>query len=234
HQPFDRLLNRLSRVPCHHRYDAGITPADIYDIHILDAMRMADMAWADVDTTTIHNCWRKSGILPPSLLNPSNTIPNTDPAVPISLLLNNDPVDAALASSAEQITKSLAHLKARGVLHTKNMMSLSELLNPAGENLIHDDSTDKDICEAVLERHEGEQNQEKNGGDDDGEAAVLRPKPLRQNALQAAATLKDYIMDVNEPYARDLELLLDKFGRQTRLDEAQALKPTNITDYFTS
>jgi len=35
------------------RYDEGITPAKIYDINQLQAMRIADLAWRDVDTTTI-------------------------------------------------------------------------------------------------------------------------------------------------------------------------------------
>ena len=36
-----------------HRYDANITPSEIYDINQLQAMRLADLAWHEVDTTTI-------------------------------------------------------------------------------------------------------------------------------------------------------------------------------------
>ena len=35
------------------RYDEGVTPAEIYDINQLQAMRMAEAAWRDVDTTAI-------------------------------------------------------------------------------------------------------------------------------------------------------------------------------------
>ena len=45
-------------------YDEGITPANIYGINQLQAMRLADVAWNEVDTTTIKNCWKKAGILP--------------------------------------------------------------------------------------------------------------------------------------------------------------------------
>ena len=38
------------------RYDEGVTPARIYEIDQLEAMRMADAAWNDIDTTTIRNC----------------------------------------------------------------------------------------------------------------------------------------------------------------------------------
>jgi hypothetical protein len=35
------------------RYDEGITPSQIYEINQLQAMRIADAAWRNVDTTTI-------------------------------------------------------------------------------------------------------------------------------------------------------------------------------------
>jgi hypothetical protein len=34
-------------------YDSDISPANIYDIDILEAMCMADIAWNEVDITTI-------------------------------------------------------------------------------------------------------------------------------------------------------------------------------------
>jgi hypothetical protein len=38
------------------RYDDSVTPAHIYDINQLQAMRLAEVAWREVDTTTIRNC----------------------------------------------------------------------------------------------------------------------------------------------------------------------------------
>src|SRR5260221_8354083 len=77
------------------RYDTGITPSNIYDINQLQAMRLADLAWHEVDTTTIRHCWHKAGILPD--MDPSAL---TQPTVPISSLLhtpfhNQDPIAAA-------------------------------------------------------------------------------------------------------------------------------------------
>ena len=40
-------------------YDTSVTPSKIYDIDQLQAMWLADMAWHEVDTTTIRNCWKK-------------------------------------------------------------------------------------------------------------------------------------------------------------------------------
>jgi len=68
------------------RYDEGISPAQIYEINQLQAMHLADLAWCDVDTTTIRNCWRKAGILPEADSSSSHTI---QPSIPISLLLQD-------------------------------------------------------------------------------------------------------------------------------------------------
>ena len=39
------------------RYEAAITPSEIYNINQLQAMRLAQAAWNEVNTTTIQNCW---------------------------------------------------------------------------------------------------------------------------------------------------------------------------------
>src|SRR5260221_1137828 len=65
------------------RYDVGTTASDIYDINQLQAMRLADLAWCEVDTTTIRHCWDKASILP----NTDSSAP-TQPMVPIASLLH--------------------------------------------------------------------------------------------------------------------------------------------------
>ncbi len=71
------------------RYNADVTPSAIYDINQLQAMRLADLAWHEVDTTTIRHCWRKAGILPDT--GPSESVPQ--PSVPISSLLHTPSYD---------------------------------------------------------------------------------------------------------------------------------------------
>lgn len=56
-------------------------------------------------------------------------------------------------------------------------------------------------------------------------------KPSRRDAITAASTIRKYVVDLDEPFARKLEVILSSFGRQTRLDEFQSLSPTNITDF---
>jgi hypothetical protein len=73
------------------RYDEGITPSEIYEINQLQAMRMANTAWNEVNSITINNCWRKAGILPETN---SSSLSSTraQPSIPISPLLTSDPV----------------------------------------------------------------------------------------------------------------------------------------------
>ncbi|KAG5335982.1 hypothetical protein C0989_012422, partial [Termitomyces sp. Mn162] len=143
-----------------------------------------------------------------SLLNPTLGLDAT-PTVPISLLLNEDPIHMALARAEQKVTESLTHLKKIGVLQPQNQMSLSELLGPVDENVMYDGGDEKEIFQAVLEE-----------------------KPARRDALQAVSTLRDYVADMDEPFAHEFEAMLNKFGHQTCLDEFRVLQPSASTDYF--
>jgi hypothetical protein len=132
------------------RYDNEVDPSKIYDIDQLEAMRLADLAWNQVDTTTIRNCWRKSGILPDNS-NTSETLP--PPSIPITSLLSS-PAPADPTTRAENdIADSLAELEKRGVLPRANRMDIDELLNPAPEReIITMNVSDEEIFESVRER----------------------------------------------------------------------------------
>jgi hypothetical protein len=193
-------------------------------------MRLADVAWREVDTTTIRNCWRKAGILPEALYEPAVT---SAPSVPVSSLLNSDPDPLEAVIHAEKdISNSLNQLEELGVLQKRNRMDLEELLNPVSEQQLVDKISEDEIFRSVQDMLEAEQMMEVNGGcdvDDD----FVDEKPTRKEALTAAFTLRNYVADINEPFARKLESILASFGHQTRLEEAQAMEPSYITDYFT-
>ena len=113
------------------RYDEGITPANIYDINQLQAMRMADEAWGEVDTTTIRNCWCKAGILP-DLTSPSSH--TTQPSIPISslvhdTLLQTDPI----VEAERQVQIALDGLVAMGTSRHRikwtSMLFLTQKVN---------------------------------------------------------------------------------------------------------
>jgi len=43
---------------------------------------------------------------------------------------------------------------------------------------------------------------------------------------------KFHVADLDDSFARKLEVMLANFNRQTRLDEFRSLRDTTITDYF--
>ncbi|GLB34609.1 putative DDE superfamily endonuclease [Lyophyllum shimeji] len=210
------------------RYDNDLPPAIIYEIDQLEAMHLADIAWREVDTTTIRNCWRKTGILPDTIFNASEA--DSTPSIPIASLLNSKPVDVARAE--KDVCDSLDQLEQRGVLQSRNRMNIEELLSPVSEQELVGDISEEDIFRAVQDARQAEQMMEINGGDD-GDDEGVDEKPTRKDALTAAFTLQRYIADLNEPFARKLEGILASFGRQTRLEASRAMEPTHITDYFT-
>ncbi|KAJ7919788.1 hypothetical protein B0H13DRAFT_1605912 [Mycena leptocephala] len=98
------------------------------------------------------------------------------------------------------------------------------------EEQIIEDATDEDIFEAVQKMRNGEEDREKNGGDDEEE---VEPKPSRKEVLQAASILRQYVADLDDPFARKMEAMLSTFGREMRREEAKTMVDTEITDYFT-
>ena len=69
------------------RYDANITPSQIYDINQLEGMQMAEAAWNEVNTATICHCWLKASILPESAFNSATDNSNSPSHITINSLL---------------------------------------------------------------------------------------------------------------------------------------------------
>ncbi|KAF8227820.1 hypothetical protein L208DRAFT_1404861 [Tricholoma matsutake] len=182
------------------------------------------------NTTTIRNCWRKSGILPDNT-NASETLP--PPSIPITSLLSSPAPPDPTTCAENNIADSLAELEKRGVLPRANRMDIDELLNPEPEReIIAMNVSDEEIFESVRERRQGEEMMEINGGDDTNEEII--DMPSHRDALAASLILQQYVADLNDPCARELEAILAGFGRQVRLQESRDMKPTLITSYFAS
>jgi hypothetical protein len=137
--------------------------------------------------------------------------------------------DPAIKDAEAALAQVLNELVEVGVLQQKNLVDIEDLIHMPEEQVI-EDATDEDIFEAVQNIRNGEQDREKNGGDDKEE---VEPKPSRKEVLQAASTLRKYIADLDGPFARKMEAMLSMFGRETRREEARAMVDTEITDYFT-
>ncbi len=62
--------------------------------------------------------------------------------------------------------------------------------------------------------------------------ATTSKQATRKEALIAASTIQKYIVDINDQFAWKLEEVLASFGRHLRLEDSQAMRATQITDYF--
>lgn len=204
-------------------YDADITPANIYDIDQLQAMQLAEMAWDEVSAETIRNCWRKTGILPPSLL---------EPAPPSS-----ESQDSVVAANTG-VTKALDDLQGRGLLQKKNRVDLDDFVDPEDERCgLGDGDTDGDIFEAVMKARHAREMMEINGGDDvdeDGCNDDVELVPTVKEVLAASSIVQSFVSNVDEPFARQLEVLLGKLGHHARLEHSKTLRDGLLTDFFSN
>ena len=209
-------------------YELGTTPSDIYDIDQLQAMRLADAAWCRVDVTTIQNCWAKAGILPSMDLD----VAQPNPLIPISSLLSSDADGRDPIIQAEQeVEHMLDELQSAGILQHCNRMGLQELLNPADEAWLMDETTDDEIFQAVMAVQEAQDEARPVAGGGDSDDNVDHP-PTRQEVLAAVAIVNNYIVALDDPVAHKLEANLGLFRRQLRSEQSCAMVPTCITDFF--
>ncbi|KIM36654.1 hypothetical protein M413DRAFT_424331 [Hebeloma cylindrosporum] len=179
------------------RYDEGIPPAQIYEINQLQAMRLADLAWREVDTTTIRNCWRKAGILPETDSSSSQAI---QPSIPVSSLLQSPSSQTNPVAQAErQVEAALDDLVATGALQRTNRMDIEALLNPEGESHVLTETSDREIYQAVMDAIEARENIDITGGDDIEDGIPINPRPTHRDALKATATIARYIEDLKTP-----------------------------------
>lgn len=208
------------------RYDEGITPGKIYEINQLQAMQMANAAWNEVTSTTIRNCWHKSGILPE--IDSSSSSSTRAQPIPIPSLLTSDPV----VDAEKQVEASLDDLITKGALQPCNRMDIKNLLNPAGESQVSTEASDEEIFQSVMDAIEARTNIDINGRDDVDDGVAIEPQPTRHEVLKAVSTISKYIDELDDPVSRKIEGLLRSFNRQLRLDETKNMKDTVLTKYF--
>lgn len=193
-------------------------------------MRMAESAWRDVDTTTIQNCWHKSGIL---LEIPASS-PVIQPSIPISSLLHAiskshmDP----LAQAKKQVENALDDLQTKGVLHQDHRLDIESLLNPQNKAHITAEASDKDIYQAVMDAIEAWENVEKKGGDDVDKDGPVKACLSRGEVLKAILTIMEYVSALDNPLACRIKTLLGSLIRLIRKDKARSMRNTILTDFF--
>ena len=238
------------------RYESDVTPLQIYDIDQLEAMRLADLAWHDVDTTTIRNCWHKAGILPPvenasppkpsipiaSLIHDTTHLhasPSTPSSSPCLLRVSSHPstdLDVTrqdpIAQAERELVAALDDLAATGVLQARNRMDIESLLNPVEESQMMLEASDEEIFEVVMACSKARENAPNTGGDDVDDNSPCKPQPSRCEVLHAVSIINQYVRDLDDPLARKVEAVLGSLGHHTRHESQNDMVDTKITDFF--
>ena len=131
---------------------------------------------------------------------------------------------------AERLLRgALNDLESTGVLQHSNRMDIAGLLNPAAEMSDIFEATNEDIYQSVMEAKKAQE-----GINDDMDSDLLvELGPARNEALQAVLILKRYVQDLDDPFARKLEMMLGSFGQRTRIAGMRSMKDSKLTSYFT-
>ena len=104
-------------------------------------------------------------------------------------------------------------------------MDIAGLLNPAAEMSDIFEATDEDIYQSVMEAKKAQE-----GINDDMDSDLLvELGPARNEALQAVLILKRYVQDLDDPFARKLEMMLGSFGQRTRIAGMRSMKDSKLT-----
>jgi hypothetical protein len=138
-------------------------------------------------------------------------------------------------ANEKQLTRALDDLESTGVLQPSNRMDIEALLNPVDElPQVMEETTDEEICQAVLDAKKAQEAGLINGGDDDvdDDPSAIEPCPTHREVLQAASVINKYIDTLNDPIARSLEGVLASFRYQMWLEMSCSMKSTHLTDYF--
>ena len=96
----------------------------IYKVDVLTAMRCFKRAWNDLPRELIHSCWKHTGLL----FGPQNA--------------NAEENELAMAAELEH--------QVSGLVTPAQRMSISELLNPQGENDCVQAMTDEEMVSSIL------------------------------------------------------------------------------------
>ncbi|KAI0247237.1 hypothetical protein BJV78DRAFT_1285679 [Lactifluus subvellereus] len=159
------------------------------------------------------------------------------PTVPISTLLHTTPGlshdQDPIANAENELRYALNDLEAAGVLQHDNRMDIEGLLNPSDESQMIDETTDEEICQAVLAAWNAQEEGPINGGDDDVEDnTLLGPNPTYHEVFQALSVINRHVECHGDPLSRKVDAILASFRCQMRLERSQSLVPTRVTDYF--
>lgn len=187
-------------------------------------MERAQNCWYDITDTTISNCFRKSGIISPrqsdGSINPAKLNDIQD------INLGADPIiDPSAQKDLEQDLEELISMK---IVHQKNMMSISELLNPRKEHASGLEIwTPEEIFQEITQRN----NQVNSPAPEDCEVEVP-PKPAYSDFIKAADVVLNYVRDEGSEEANTCARALRQALRACSASHSKSLIQTTLSSLF--
>lgn len=168
-----------------HRYESDVAIGLIYKINQLDAMERAQNSWYDISDTTISNCFPKSGII-----SPRRSDVLVDKSKPTQVNGLNLGTTQYIDPAAQQdLAEDLEELVSLKIVRKNNMMSISELLNPAEEHGCGLETwTPEEIFEEINQRNETDDINTLQIFEDE-----VPPRPSYSNMLKSADLLINYL-----------------------------------------
>ncbi|KAF8228036.1 hypothetical protein L208DRAFT_1123384, partial [Tricholoma matsutake] len=105
-------------------------------------------------------------------------------------------------------------------------MDIEAVLNPADESQVINETTDEDICWAVLNAKNTQEDGLFNGGDDNVNSESLQSSPnnASNQQLKETSVINWYIDMLDDPIACKLEGVLASFQCQMQLEMSHSMK----------
>ena len=132
------------------------------------------------------------------------------------------------------MSTSLDDLVQIGVVHSRNRLSLEDLLKPTDEVAFsHDNQSPRELTRAVANALDVDNSEEVHVGSEFPDEDI--PAPTYRQVLEAVITIEHSLLTITrtDPFAPKLRSQLMHLARLKRQQQAKTLKETDIRDYFT-
>lgn len=201
------------------RDEAGID--DIYAIDQLEAMRLVDEAWGHISNETIANCWKHTKIICSNDSELSNS-PHTS-----STKASEAPPE--VDSSVKELANAIERLSTSGVVASRNVPTVKDLLDIEGEQITEALWTDEEIVEQACLEQQVEDGVDAQDADCDDDVV-----PLLSNgaACQAITELIRLCEHRNEDIFHSARSTLLNLGMRLRAERCAAMRQPEITQFF--
>lgn len=189
--------------------EAGQRAQDLR-MDVLQAIRYIIQGWDEVDTETIRNCWRHTGILPAGtnadLQNSSENIRRT-----------TDPIFDSLVEALQ-------------ALHLPDAMQVEEFLAIPEENVVYEVPRDDQIIEQLVDMFKEKADTEEIDQDEADDSSEI---PIVNATVALGALETVYTFLLQQDSGSEHMKSVNKIEKYIREKQASVIRQTTLDQYFT-